>query len=89
MGRVKLARTRVAATSRGAADGLKRHPMGSVLLASSVPSPLTSAASSAAGAAGMPFSRFFLSSLAGFLVFVVLLVVLGAGPLALIGIAVD
>ena len=43
----------------------------------------------AAGAAGMPFVRFFLSSFAGFLIFVCLLVVLGTGLLALFGISAD
>jgi membrane protein DedA with SNARE-associated domain len=88
-GRVKRATIRVKATGRRAAAGLKRHPVGSVLLLSVVPSPLTSMASGAAGAASMPFARFFLASLAGFFVFVCLLVVLGAGLLALFGISAD
>ena len=88
-GRVKRASVRVKATGRRAAAGLKRHPVGSVLLLSVVPSPLTSMASGAAGAAGMPFARFFLASLAGFFIFVCLLVVLGEGILALFGISVD
>ena len=54
-----------------------------------VPSPLTSMTSTAAGAAGMPFVTFFLSSLVGFLIFVCLLVVLGTGLLALFGISAD
>lgn len=88
-GRVKRATVRVKTTGRRAAEGLKRHPVGSVLLLSVVPSPLTSMASGAAGAAGMPFLRFFLSSLAGFLIFVCLLVVLGTGLLAWFGISSD
>jgi membrane protein DedA with SNARE-associated domain len=88
-GRVKRATIRMKATGRRAAEGLERHPVGSVLLLSVVPSPLTSMTSTAAGAAGMPFVTFFLSSLVGFLIFVCLLVVLGTGLLVLFGISAD
>lgn len=88
-GHVKRATVRVTATGRRAAERLKRHPVGSVLLLSTLPSPLTSLASGAAGAEGMPFVTFFLASLTGFLIFVCLLVLLGTGLLALFGISAD
>lgn len=70
-------------------NAIRSHPARSVFVASIVPNPLTSVASTVAGATGLRFESFFLASLGGFLIFSLALVILGNGLLALFGLSAD
>ncbi len=61
---------------------MRGHPVRTVFLLSIVPSPLTTVAAAYAGALDIGFRRFFVASLAGFLVLTVLLVIAGRTILA-------
>jgi hypothetical protein len=63
------------------------HPQRIVFLLCILPNPLTTFATVSAAATGVPFSRFFGASLAGFLVLCLTLVIMGQGLLVLLGIA--
>jgi len=63
------------------------HPQRTVFAVSIIPNPLTTFATVTASASGVHFARFFVASLAGFLVLTFALVILGQGLLQALGVS--
>lgn len=63
------------------------HPQRTVFAVCIIPSPLTTFATVTAAASGVEFVRFFVASLAGFLVLTFALVILGQGLLQALGVS--
>jgi hypothetical protein len=72
----RLTRARVVVERR-----VRTHAMATVFVVSALPSPLTTLATSAAAATGLPYLRFLPASFAGFLVLTTILVLFGQGLL--------
>jgi hypothetical protein len=91
----KRAPNRLVAWSRGllargealVKERMTVHPQRIVFVLCVLPNPLTTFATVSAAATGVPFSRFFVASLGGFLVLTVALVVAGQAILAALGIS--
>ncbi|HEY7132419.1 MAG TPA: hypothetical protein VH440_09220 [Candidatus Limnocylindrales bacterium] len=77
-GRARLAR---ASTSVG--NRIASAPRRTIFFASLLPSPLTTLSTVAAASVGVPFRTFFVTALAGFLVFSAVLAILGQSLIAL------
>ena len=74
-------------SKRAVSNLMHSHPQRTVFALSVVPNPLTTFATVTASAAGVEFVRFFVASLAGFLVLTVALVILGQGLLQALGVS--
>jgi hypothetical protein len=75
-------RERLGRASAAVATRMRSHPSGTIFAVSILPSPLTTLATLTAATVGIPFPRYFVPLLAGFLVFSTVLVVAGQGLLA-------
>lgn len=74
--------------AKGAVSRLMHtHPQPTVFVLSVIPNPLTTFATVTAAATGVPYGRFLVASLAGFLVLTSALVILGQGLLQALGVS--
>lgn len=88
-GLVGWARRLMARAKDAVARLMSKHPQRTIFLVSVVPSPLTTFGTVAAAEEHVEFRRFFLASLAGFVVMTGALVIAGKGILAALGISAD
>ncbi len=88
-GLVGWARRLMARAKDAVARLMTRHPQRTIFMVSVVPSPLTTFGTVAAAEERVEFRRFFLASLAGFVVMTAALVIAGKGILAALGISAD